>query len=62
MSSTRVAPRSLLTRAELAKLLRVSTRTVDRLARRGVIEPVRFAPGGRVVFRSDDIERLLGRR
>jgi excisionase family DNA binding protein len=57
--STDVSERALLTRFELAELLRVSTRTVDRLARRGVITPVRLVRGGRVVYRSDEVARLL---
>jgi excisionase family DNA binding protein len=48
-----------VTRRELADVLRVSIRTVDRLARRGVIRPVQLVPGGRVGFRVEDVERLL---
>ena len=57
--STDVERRRLLTRAELAEVLRVSTRTVDRLAERGVLRPVRLVPGGAVRFRTDDVEALL---
>jgi excisionase family DNA binding protein len=57
--SANVAPFALLTRQELADLLGVSIRTVDRLARRGVIAPVQLVQGGRVGFRLDDIERLI---
>lgn len=56
---TQTVPRPLLTRAELADLLRVSTSTVDRLRRRGLIRPVQLAPGGRVGFRVEDVETLL---
>jgi excisionase family DNA binding protein len=54
-----VALRPLLTKQELADLLRCSPRTVDRLRRRGVIAAVKFTPGGRVAFRRQDVERLL---
>lgn len=52
-------PRPLLTRQELAHLLRVSLSTVDRLRARGVIRPVQLARGGAVRFRADEVERLL---
>lgn len=53
----------LLTRCELAQLLRVSERTVDRHVERGLLRPVRLVPGGMVTFCADEVERLLdGRR
>jgi excisionase family DNA binding protein len=57
--SVNVAPCTLLTRQELADVLRVNVRTVDRLQRRGLIAPVQLVRGGRVRFRHDDVERLL---
>jgi excisionase family DNA binding protein len=56
---TDTVPRPLLTRAELADVLRVSTSTVDRLRRRGQIRTVQLARGGRVGFRVEDVEALL---
>jgi excisionase family DNA binding protein len=55
-------PRALVTKQELAGLLRCSASTVDRLRRRGVIETVQLVPGGRVRFRVEDVERLLDAR
>jgi excisionase family DNA binding protein len=54
-----VALRPLLTKRELADLLRCSPRTVDRLRSRGLIAAVKFTPGGRVAFRREDVEALL---
>jgi excisionase family DNA binding protein len=51
--------RALVTKQELAELLRCSPSTVDRLRRRGVIESVQLMPGGAVRFRVEDVERLL---
>jgi excisionase family DNA binding protein len=59
--STIVAPRPLLTRKEVAELLRVSVRTVDRLTADGVLRPVRLRARGRVTFRSADVQALIGR-
>ena len=56
--STRPRAESL-TRRELADLLRVSTSTVDRWRARGLLRPVQVTPGGRVVFRVEDVEALL---
>jgi excisionase family DNA binding protein len=57
--SPNVARHALVTRRELADLLRVSVRTVDRHVRRGVLEPVQLVPGGRVCFRAADVARLI---
>jgi Helix-turn-helix domain len=58
--ATRDAPtRALLTRAELAEVLRVSLSTIDRLRRRGVIRPVQLVPNGRVAYRVEDVDALL---
>jgi excisionase family DNA binding protein len=47
----------LLKRNETASLLRASASTIDRLARRGILHPVRV---GRLVrFRASDIARLI---
>ena len=54
-----VALRPLLTKKELADLLRCSPRTVDRLRARGLIDAVKFSPRGRVAFRREDVEALL---
>ena len=54
-----VALRPLLTKQELADLLRCSPRTVDRLRSRGLIEAVKLTPGGRVAFRREDVEALI---
>jgi predicted site-specific integrase-resolvase len=59
MTTTDAATRALLTRHELADLLRVSLSTVDRLRARGVLRPVQLVPNGRVGFRVEDVERLL---
>lgn len=53
-----VEPR-LLTKPELARLLRCSERTVDRLRASGRLRAVQLVPGGRVRFRHDDVDRLL---
>jgi hypothetical protein len=50
---------ALLTKAEAAEALRISTRTLDRLAERGVLAPVRYAPRGRVHYRLGDVERAI---
>jgi len=54
-----VALRPLLTKLEVARLLRCSLRTVDRLRSRGLLAAVQFTPGGRVAFRREDVEALL---
>ena len=59
MATTDAPSRALLTRHELADLLRVSTSTVDRLRARGVIRPVQLVPNGRVGYRAEDVEALL---
>ncbi|MGH3053940.1 MAG: helix-turn-helix domain-containing protein [Gaiellaceae bacterium] len=54
-----VEPRVLLTKAELARFLRCSQRTVDRLRASGKLRAVQFTPGGRVAFRPEDVDALL---
>jgi excisionase family DNA binding protein len=54
-----VALRPLLTKTEVARLLRCSPRTVDRLRGRGLLDAVQFTAGGRVAFRREDVESLL---
>jgi excisionase family DNA binding protein len=51
----------LSTRAELAKLLRVEIRTVDRLVSEGRLRVTKLAQGksGRCVFLRAEIERFL---
>lgn len=50
-----------LTRAEAAQLLRMSERTVDRLADDGLLP--RLRPRGRTVrFRASDVRAVLDRR
>ena len=58
---TSAGPCALMTRREVADLLRCSTATVDRLAKRGVLSPVRLVPRGRVTYRAADVERLVSR-
>lgn len=53
---TQSVPRTLVTRRELADLLRVNTSTIDRWRRRGLIRPVQFARGGAVRFKAEDVE------
>jgi excisionase family DNA binding protein len=53
-----VALRPLLTKTEAAALLRVSSRTLERLVARNELEPVRL--GGRPRFRYSDVEALVG--
>jgi hypothetical protein len=60
MATTDAPTRALLTRAELADVLRVSLSTVDRLRCRGVLRPVQLVPNGRVGFRVEDVAALLG--
>ncbi|MBA3841745.1 MAG: helix-turn-helix domain-containing protein [Actinobacteria bacterium] len=48
----------LLTPAEAARLLSVSTATMTRLARDGILEAVRFTPTGNRRFRQSDVLRL----
>jgi excisionase family DNA binding protein len=47
----------LLTRAEVAGLLRVSLRSVDRLCQRGELRPVKVLSAVR--FRLEDVEALI---
>ena len=49
----------LLRRSEVAELLGVSIRTVNRLAERGELEVVRIGRGAR--FRADDVRALIDR-
>jgi excisionase family DNA binding protein len=53
-----VEPR-LVTKRELASILRCSERTVDRLRATGRLRAVQLVPGGRVRFRRADVNRLL---
>ena len=54
-----MSARELLTRRELADVLRVSLSTIDRLRARGVLRPVQLVPNGAVRYDADDVERLL---
>jgi excisionase family DNA binding protein len=56
-----VASSPLLTKQEMADLLRVSPRTLDRLRERGIIDAVQLLPRGRVLYRRRDVEALLAR-
>ncbi len=49
----------LLRRREVAELLGVSVRTVNRLAERGELEVVRIGRGAR--FHADDVRALIER-
>jgi Helix-turn-helix domain len=59
MTTTDAPSGVLLTRLELADLLRISVSTVDRLRVRGVLRPVQLVPNGRVGYRVEDVEALL---
>jgi hypothetical protein len=60
IETTDAPTRALLTRRELADVLRVSLSTIDRLRARGVLRPVQLIPNGSVRYDADDVERLLG--
>lgn len=57
--TTGFCPHPLMTRSELADLLRVSVETVDRWRRRGRLRGVQVVAGGRVRFRAEDVEALI---
>jgi excisionase family DNA binding protein len=61
MSASYVEPRleQLLRKREVAELLGVSDRTVNRLAERGELEVVRIGRGAR--FRPADVRSLIER-
>ncbi len=48
-----------LDKQQAAKLFHVSVRTIDRWRTIGRLPAYQIVPGGRVLFRRDDIERLL---
>ena len=50
-------PNSYLSRTELAALLRVSLRTIDRLRRRGVIKG--FVLGRRRLYERSEVRRVV---
>jgi excisionase family DNA binding protein len=53
----------LLTRAEVARVLRVCTASVDRLIKRGELPAVRIAgPAGRVLVLESDLSALIEAR
>jgi excisionase family DNA binding protein len=52
-------PEDLLTPAEVAKIFRVSPKTVTRWARAGRVSAIRTL-GGHRRFRADEIRRVLG--
>jgi excisionase family DNA binding protein len=49
--------RKLLTRREVAQILGISIRTVDRIARSGLL--VKVAIGGRMQVTAESVERLI---
>jgi excisionase family DNA binding protein len=49
-----------LSRSEVARLFGVSTSTVTRWARSGLIQALR-TPGGQYRFREDEVRRAVGR-
>ena len=53
-------PDALLTREEAAERLSISTRTLDDMADRGEIQPVRIR--GRVLYAPDTLEAYIRRR
>lgn len=59
MKST-ILPVELLTVADVAEKLHVSTKTVARMYRRGVIPHVRVGPNGRTVrIRAGDVDQYI---
>lgn len=56
---TDVLSREFVGRDRAAEMLGVSTKTLDRLRRRGRIAAVQFVPRGRIRYRVRDLERLL---
>lgn len=57
--SIQTEPRLLITAAETAQLLGCSVATVKRLAERGDLTTVRFAPGGHLRFRLREVEEFV---
>jgi excisionase family DNA binding protein len=55
------AERPLLTTEEVARRLRVSTRTVYRLTASGRLAPVRLSESGPLRFSADDVDELIER-
>jgi excisionase family DNA binding protein len=49
----------LLTTAETAALLRISTRHLHRLVQAGTLKPIRLTPRGEFKFRSGDLDELI---
>jgi excisionase family DNA binding protein len=58
---TIVDERRLLTTAEAAALLRVSTRHLHRLVQAGTLRPIRLTPRGEFKFRASDLDELIDR-
>ncbi len=52
-------PEELLTRAEVAKLLKIDISSVHNYAERGVLRKYGFGGGGRVYFKRSEIEASL---
>ena len=50
---------ALLTRAEAAKFLALSPRSIDELTRRGELHPIRIPGLRRVAFAVEDLRRLV---
>jgi len=57
--TTNVAIRRLLNRRQAAEVLGLSVRSIDRLRERGRLPGIQIVPGGRVLYRPDDVEALL---
>ena len=60
MSSKYAEDEKLLTKGEVAQLCRVDVRTVDRWLMAGKVGCHR-TPSGRVLFRKDDVLRVVAR-
>jgi excisionase family DNA binding protein len=58
MSSEYSSEEKLLTKGEVARLCRVDVRTVDRWLNAGKLDCHR-TPSGRVLFRRDDVLRVV---
>jgi len=59
VSQTAAADALLLTRPQVARMLGISTVTVDRMRKRGTLRPVELFGLSSVLFRRADVESLV---
>ena len=52
-------PQPLLTKAQVAELLNVSTRTVDRWTDQGLLPAVKMPSGHAVRYRREDVDAIM---